>query len=160
MQCLLVGIEIIQANPGSPTHSAGREVFNASVGRDRMMTHCSCLHLESKKNTREKFPKQQNKSRKKEEQRQGGIRFCSCGCQALWNKKKIKKCDKVVLWSCRNIRFVADSPCMGRGRHKRVKPMTIFKIPFFGVIWAILGVFLETGEGHSWGIWKTQIPST
>lgn len=57
-QCLLVGIEIIHENPASPTHSESRKVFDASVGGDRLMTHCSCLHLESKKKKKGKNSQQ------------------------------------------------------------------------------------------------------
>lgn len=47
MQCLLVGIEIIhEKTPAcSSTHTASREAYNATVGRDRLMTHYSCLDV-------------------------------------------------------------------------------------------------------------------
>lgn len=45
MQCLLVGIEIIhEKTPAcSSTHTPSRKAYNATVGRDRLMTHYSCL---------------------------------------------------------------------------------------------------------------------
>lgn len=45
MQCLLVGIEIIhEKTPAcSSTHTPSRKAYNATVGRNRLMTHYSCL---------------------------------------------------------------------------------------------------------------------
>lgn len=45
MQCLLVGIEIIhEKTPAcSSTHTPSRKACNATVGRNRLMTHYSCL---------------------------------------------------------------------------------------------------------------------
>jgi len=44
---LLVGIEIIhEKTPAcSSTHTPTRKAYNATVGRDRLMTHYSCLDV-------------------------------------------------------------------------------------------------------------------
>lgn len=98
MQCLLVGIEIIHKNPASPTHSARREAFNASVGRDRSMTHCSCLHLESKKK-RGKIPnRQSNKIKTGRKKNKGNEGEDSAAVTAdHFGVKTIRICDKTGL---------------------------------------------------------------